>query len=44
MLDTKKRINQLDGLRAIAIILFFLHHIVTKPFKTAKRIYLTLRR
>ncbi len=33
MLDTKKRINQFDGLRAIAIILVFLHHIVTKPIE-----------
>ncbi len=33
MVDFSKRITQLDGLRAIAILLVFLHHIVTKPIE-----------
>jgi len=32
-MSSDKRIIQLDGLRAIAILLVFLHHIITKPIE-----------
>lgn len=31
MIDTTKRIGQFDGLRAVAILLVFLHHSITRP-------------